>query len=732
MSDIDVTITPSNTIEVEYSGAAGIYTVSDVAYDATTWNANTDAASKNAIRDKIESMSGGDVSTSGTPVDNDFAKFVDGTDIEGRSYAEVRTDLNVADGATANSADATLLARANHTGTQVASTISDFDTEVANNTAVDLNTDKVTNATHTGDVTGAGTLTIGADKVNDTHIDWGVGSNQVSAVDLVIADSGTIIAATEVEGALQENRTAVNLNTSKVTNATHTGDVTGDGVLTIGSAKVTETMQVLADNTTQDVSTAKHGYVPKGTNTGTKFLRDDATWDTPAGGGDVSTSGTPVDNDFAKFVDGTDIEGRSYAEVRTDLNVADGATANSADATLLARANHTGTQVASTISDFDTEVSNNTDVAANTTHKTSSGVDHTYIGQSVVATASPGFTKVTVGIAASATGEIDIKGTTSGTVTLKVGDAAGTYDLTLPTDNGDANQALITDGSGATSWATPSTVDDTAYNATSWNDNNDAATKNSIRDKVETMDTAIGLNTAKNTNVPTALSLGTVNGTTVSITSDSGADDVTLPAATTTDAGMLTASLFDEIDANTAKVTNATHTGEVTGSTTLTIANKTGADTGICTGTKGTSGDLAEWNADGDIVDGPTPPTGTILGTTDTQTLTNKTITKRVQTAATAATLSVNSDSYDIAQVTAQTGACTIAAPTGTPTNGRMLLYKIQDNGTTRALTWNAIFVVLSNTTLPATTTINKWHYILTIYDTTDSKYHVLSADVEG
>ena len=36
---------------------------------------------------------------------------------------------------------------------------------------------------------------------------------------------------------------------------------------------------------------------------------------------------------------------------------------------------------------------------------------------------------------------------------------------------------------------------DTAYNATSWNANTDAATKNVIRDKVETMDTAIGSNT---------------------------------------------------------------------------------------------------------------------------------------------------------------------------------------------------------------------------------------------
>lgn len=31
-------------------------TISDVAYDATTWDANTDGATKNAIRDKIETM----------------------------------------------------------------------------------------------------------------------------------------------------------------------------------------------------------------------------------------------------------------------------------------------------------------------------------------------------------------------------------------------------------------------------------------------------------------------------------------------------------------------------------------------------------------------------------------------------------------------------------------------------------------------------------------------------
>ena len=65
------------------------------------------------------------------------------SDILELSVAQTQALLNVADGATANDSDANLKNRANHTGTQTASTISDFDTEVSNNTAVAANTAKV-------------------------------------------------------------------------------------------------------------------------------------------------------------------------------------------------------------------------------------------------------------------------------------------------------------------------------------------------------------------------------------------------------------------------------------------------------------------------------------------------------------------------------------------------------------------------------------------------------------
>lgn len=71
---------------------------------------------------------------------------------------------------------------------------------------------------------------------------------------------------------------------------------------------------------------------------------------------------------------------------------------------------------------------------------------------------------------------------------------------------------------------------------------------------------------------------------------------------------------------------------------------------------------------------------GSIVGTSDTQTLTNKRITKRVSTAADATSIDVNSDSYDqVVQANTQgSGTLTLNAPTGTPTDGQGLVFRIK------------------------------------------------------
>lgn len=105
------------------------------------------------------------------------------------------------------------------------------------------------------------------------------------------------------------------------------------------------------------------------------------------------------------------------------------------------------------------------------------------------------------------------------------------------------------------------------------------------------------------------------------------------------------------------------------------------------------------------------------LGTPSAIDLTNATNTPRPSIRVTAvgstATLTPNSNTTDIAAVTAQAAGLTIAAPTGSPADGQQITIRIRDNGTTRALTWNAAYVPFATGQLPTTTTINKTHYLV-------------------
>jgi hypothetical protein len=198
-----------------------------------------------------------------------------------------------------------------------------------------------------------------------------------------------------------------------------------------------------------------------------------------------------------------------------------------------------------------------------------------------------------------------------------------------------AGAPIITSGAGAPV-STPATVGDIYIDTTA--DEAYVAT--------DTASSADWDQISGGAGTPTSLSTGTVTATTYGITSDGGADDVVLVEATTAAAGLLGAAKWDEIVANTAKVSNATHTGDVTGSTALTLESValTGKTLVTAVGTdhvliadasdagnlkKALISDFA--SAGGDMAAATYDPAGIgeqLVGTTATQTITNKTLTE--------------------------------------------------------------------------------------------------------
>lgn len=107
-------LTPGQLIKVDGAPVGGEQIMEDagaIVESVATPGVHTNFPTEKAVRDAIDAIPvGGTVSTSGTPEANDFARFVDATDIEGLSPAEVRSALNVEDGADAT--DATNVAAA--------------------------------------------------------------------------------------------------------------------------------------------------------------------------------------------------------------------------------------------------------------------------------------------------------------------------------------------------------------------------------------------------------------------------------------------------------------------------------------------------------------------------------------------------------------------------------------------------------------------------------------------
>lgn len=75
--------------------------------------------------------------------------------------------------------------------------------------------------------------------------------------------------------------------------------------------------------------------------------------------------------------------------------------------------------------------------------------------------------------------------------------------------------------------------------------------------------------------------------------------------------------------------------------------------------------------------------------------------------------------------VTALAAAATIAPVSGTPYSAQPLVLRIKDNGTARALTWNAVYRGIG-VTLPTTTVANKVIYVAGRYNIEDAKWDII------
>ena len=187
---------------------------------------NNEAASKKYVDDSVANAGGGDMLKSVYDQDNDGV--VDNSEaLSGQSGAYY-------------------LNRANHTGTQTAATISDFDTEVSNNTSVAANTAK--NSYPSADATKLAGIASGAN-VN-VKADWNATSGDAQILNKpTIPPTAPVDSVNGKTGAVVINKTDVGL--SNVDNTSDINKPISTATQTALNGKATAAQGALADTAIQ-------------------------------------------------------------------------------------------------------------------------------------------------------------------------------------------------------------------------------------------------------------------------------------------------------------------------------------------------------------------------------------------------------------------------------------------------------------------------------------------------